>query len=37
MTEKALRLGTRRSKLAMAQSGQVADAVRRLTESLGRP
>ncbi|MFG2723040.1 hydroxymethylbilane synthase [Streptomyces sp. NPDC048416] len=34
MTEKALRLGTRRSKLAMAQSGQVADAVRQLT---GRP
>ncbi|MFE1342538.1 hydroxymethylbilane synthase [Streptomyces sp. NPDC058733] len=34
MTDKALRLGTRRSKLAMAQSGQVADAVRRLT---GRP
>ncbi|MFE7569789.1 hydroxymethylbilane synthase [Streptomyces sp. NPDC057539] len=40
MTEKALRtgkplrLGTRRSKLAMAQSGQVADAVRELT---GRP
>ncbi|MFS4091962.1 hydroxymethylbilane synthase [Streptomyces sp. AF1A] len=30
----ALRLGTRRSKLAMAQSGQVAQAVRRLT---GRP
>ncbi|MFE0330708.1 hydroxymethylbilane synthase [Streptomyces sp. Y2F8-2] len=29
-----LRLGTRRSKLAMAQSGQVADAVRRVT---GRP
>ncbi|KAB7837256.1 hydroxymethylbilane synthase [Streptomyces mobaraensis] len=29
-----LRLGTRRSKLAMAQSGQVAEAVRRLT---GRP
>ncbi|WP_432095180.1 hydroxymethylbilane synthase [Streptomyces sp. bgisy100] len=29
-----LRLGTRRSTLAMAQSGQVADAVRRLT---GRP
>ncbi|MBY8889141.1 hydroxymethylbilane synthase [Streptomyces sp. PTM05] len=26
-----LRLGTRRSKLAMAQSGQVADAVRELT------
>ncbi|MEU8523706.1 hydroxymethylbilane synthase [Streptomyces sp. NBC_01216] len=34
MTERALRLGTRRSKLAMAQSGQVADAVRQLT---GRP
>ncbi|MFD9631967.1 hydroxymethylbilane synthase [Streptomyces violascens] len=34
MTEKALRLGTRRSKLAMAQSGHVADAVRQLT---GRP
>ncbi|MCL7376499.1 MULTISPECIES: hydroxymethylbilane synthase [unclassified Streptomyces] len=33
-TEKPLRLGTRRSKLAMAQSGQVADAVRELT---GRP
>ncbi|MFF8950007.1 hydroxymethylbilane synthase [Streptomyces sp. NPDC014940] len=31
MTQKALRLGTRRSKLAMAQSGQVADAVRRVT------
>ncbi|MFF8280303.1 hydroxymethylbilane synthase [Streptomyces lateritius] len=31
MTERALRLGTRRSKLAMAQSGHVADAVRRLT------
>ncbi|MEU6231042.1 hydroxymethylbilane synthase [Streptomyces sp. NPDC047042] len=30
----ALRLGTRRSQLALAQSGQVADAVRRLT---GRP
>ncbi|MEV4439984.1 hydroxymethylbilane synthase [Streptomyces sp. NPDC049577] len=29
-----LRLGTRRSKLAMAQSGQVAEAVRKLT---GRP
>ncbi|MGV9250425.1 hydroxymethylbilane synthase [Streptomyces sp. NPDC003697] len=26
-----MRLGTRRSKLAMAQSGQVADAVRRVT------
>jgi hydroxymethylbilane synthase len=34
MTEQALRLGTRRSKLAMAQSGQVAEAVRRVT---GRP
>ncbi|GAA2772208.1 hydroxymethylbilane synthase [Streptomyces rameus] len=34
MMEKALRLGTRRSKLAMAQSGQVAEAVRRVT---GRP
>ncbi|MER6913244.1 hydroxymethylbilane synthase [Streptomyces sp. NPDC000594] len=34
MTERALRLGTRRSKLAMAQSGQVAQEVRRLT---GRP
>ncbi|MFF8960497.1 hydroxymethylbilane synthase [Streptomyces sp. NPDC014894] len=34
MTERALRLGTRRSKLAMAQSGQVARAVRQLT---GRP
>ncbi|MFF1377138.1 hydroxymethylbilane synthase [Streptomyces sp. NPDC058308] len=34
MTEKALRLGTRRSRLAMAQSGQVAEAVRELT---GRP
>ncbi|MFF3361039.1 hydroxymethylbilane synthase [Streptomyces misionensis] len=34
MSDKALRLGTRRSKLAMAQSGQVADAVRRVT---GRP
>ncbi|MEU6818323.1 hydroxymethylbilane synthase [Streptomyces sp. NPDC046860] len=31
MTDKALRLGTRRSKLAMAQSGQVADAVSRVT------
>jgi len=31
MTERALRLGTRRSKLAMAQSGQVAEAVRRIT------
>ncbi|RII22108.1 Porphobilinogen deaminase [Streptomyces sp. YIM 130001] len=31
MTQKALRLGTRRSKLAMAQSGQVAEAVRELT------
>ncbi len=34
MTERALRLGTRRSKLAMAQSGHVADAVRQVT---GRP
>ncbi|MER5545894.1 hydroxymethylbilane synthase [Streptomyces sp. NPDC001118] len=35
MTDKApLRLGTRRSKLAMAQSGQVAEAVRQVT---GRP
>ncbi|GAA3374005.1 hydroxymethylbilane synthase [Streptomyces sannanensis] len=34
MTEKALRLGTRRSKLAMSQSGQVAEEVRRIT---GRP
>ncbi|MGW1979819.1 hydroxymethylbilane synthase [Streptomyces sp. NPDC001889] len=34
MTERALRLGTRRSKLALAQSGQVARAVRELT---GRP
>ncbi|MFH8291225.1 hydroxymethylbilane synthase [Streptomyces sp. NPDC018059] len=34
MTERALRLGTRRSKLAMAQSGQVAEAVRQVT---GRP
>ncbi|MCX5559681.1 hydroxymethylbilane synthase [Streptomyces sp. NBC_00038] len=34
MSEQALRLGTRRSKLAMAQSGQVADAVRQVT---GRP
>ncbi|MFI5526385.1 hydroxymethylbilane synthase [Streptomyces platensis] len=33
-TTRALRLGTRRSKLAMAQSGQVAEAVRALT---GRP
>ncbi|MFD3481526.1 hydroxymethylbilane synthase [Streptomyces sp. NPDC058665] len=31
MTGKTLRLGTRRSRLAMAQSGQVADAVRELT------
>ncbi|MER6693984.1 hydroxymethylbilane synthase [Streptomyces minutiscleroticus] len=31
---RALRLGTRRSKLAMAQSGQVAEAVSRVT---GRP
>jgi hydroxymethylbilane synthase len=34
MSSKALRLGTRRSKLALAQSGQVADAVSRVT---GRP
>ncbi|MCK8681146.1 MULTISPECIES: hydroxymethylbilane synthase [Streptomyces] len=34
MTDRALRLGTRRSKLAMAQSGHVAEAVRQLT---GRP
>lgn len=34
MTEKALRLGTRRSKLAMAQSRMVADAVSQVT---GRP
>ena len=34
MTEKPLRLGTRRSKLAMAQSGHVAEAVSQLT---GRP
>ncbi|MCH0573161.1 hydroxymethylbilane synthase [Streptomyces sp. MUM 136J] len=34
MSDKALRLGTRRSKLAMAQSGQVAEAVSRVT---GRP
>lgn len=34
MSTKALRLGTRRSKLAMAQSGQVADVVRQVT---GRP
>ncbi|MFR0358885.1 hydroxymethylbilane synthase [Streptomyces sediminimaris] len=34
MNSKALRLGTRRSKLAMAQSRQVADAVSRVT---GRP
>ncbi|MFF7239928.1 hydroxymethylbilane synthase [Streptomyces collinus] len=34
MTEKALRLGTRRSRLAMAQSGQVAETVSRVT---GRP
>ncbi|MFI5619705.1 hydroxymethylbilane synthase [Streptomyces sp. NPDC051567] len=32
--DQPLRLGTRRSKLAMSQSGQVADAVRALT---GRP
>src|ERR1044072_7495970 len=34
MSSKALRLGTRRSKLAMAQSGQVAEAVSQVT---GRP
>ncbi|AJE83186.1 MULTISPECIES: hydroxymethylbilane synthase [Streptomyces] len=34
MTQNALRLGTRRSKLAMAQSGHVAEAVRQVT---GRP
>ncbi|MBD0842871.1 hydroxymethylbilane synthase [Streptomyces sp. TRM68416] len=34
MRDKALRLGTRRSKLAMAQSGQVAEAVSQVT---GRP
>ncbi|MEU6529007.1 hydroxymethylbilane synthase [Streptomyces sp. NPDC046928] len=34
MTQQPLRLGTRRSKLAMAQSGQVADTVRQVT---GRP
>ncbi|MFF0010923.1 hydroxymethylbilane synthase [Streptomyces sp. NPDC005374] len=34
MSTKALRLGTRRSKLAMSQSGQVADAVSQVT---GRP
>ncbi|WP_256105528.1 hydroxymethylbilane synthase [Streptomyces sp. ODS05-4] len=34
MTDRALRLGTRRSKLAMAQSGHVAEAVRKVT---GRP
>ncbi|MEV6958912.1 hydroxymethylbilane synthase [Streptomyces sp. NPDC051207] len=34
MSDKALRLGTRRSRLAMAQSGQVADAVSQVT---GRP
>lgn len=34
MNSKALRLGTRRSRLAMAQSGQVADAVSQVT---GRP
>ncbi len=34
MNSKALRLGTRRSKLAMSQSRQVADAVSRVT---GRP
>ncbi|MFB6675279.1 hydroxymethylbilane synthase [Streptomyces sp. NPDC056390] len=34
MTDRALRLGTRRSKLAMAQSGRVAETVRQVT---GRP
>ncbi|WP_028808196.1 hydroxymethylbilane synthase [Streptomyces canus] len=34
MSTKALRLGTRRSKLAMAQSGRVAEAVGQVT---GRP
>ncbi|MFI6341262.1 hydroxymethylbilane synthase [Streptomyces sp. NPDC050535] len=34
MNEQALRLGTRRSRLALAQSGQVADAVSQVT---GRP
>jgi hydroxymethylbilane synthase len=34
MSTKALRLGTRRSKLALAQSGRVADAVSQVT---GRP
>ncbi|MFE5191843.1 hydroxymethylbilane synthase [Streptomyces sp. NPDC056628] len=34
MTQQPLRLGTRRSKLAMAQSGQVADTVSQVT---GRP
>lgn len=34
MNEQALRLGTRRSKLALAQSGQVAKAVSQVT---GRP
>ncbi|MFI2380198.1 hydroxymethylbilane synthase, partial [Streptomyces sp. NPDC018964] len=34
MTGRALRLGTRRSRLAMAQSGQVAEAVSQVT---GRP
>ncbi|MFI1681329.1 hydroxymethylbilane synthase [Streptomyces sp. NPDC020607] len=34
MTERAYRLGTRRSKLAMTQSGHVAEAVQKLT---GRP
>ncbi|MET7692269.1 hydroxymethylbilane synthase [Streptomyces sp. NPDC005483] len=34
MSTKALRLGTRRSRLAMAQSGRVADAVSQVT---GRP
>ncbi|MDX3387513.1 hydroxymethylbilane synthase [Streptomyces sp. V2] len=34
MSDKALRLGTRRSRLALAQSGQVAEAVSQVT---GRP
>ncbi|MEV8089054.1 hydroxymethylbilane synthase [Streptomyces nigra] len=34
MTQQPLRLGTRRSRLAMAQSGQVADTVSQVT---GRP
>ncbi len=34
MSDKALRLGTRRSRLALAQSRQVAEAVSQVT---GRP